>query len=145
MNKKVIIALSVVLVLAVGAIIWVLCMDTNPALPTGNNAEQNQEEVKDPNNEEVIDEGNTGTVPNIISKTGIIKSTGKNKVIINGENGKEITIYMTKDTEIFGPDGAPRTFEDLKVGVDITADIDGNEFDNEDTKFDAMIIYISGK
>ena len=144
MNKKVIIALSVVLVLAIGGIIWVLCMDNEPNLPVLNNGEQNQEEVKD-SNKDKNDEENVGNLPNIISKTGIIKSTGKNKVIITGENNKDITIYITEDTEIYGPDGAERTIEALTVGVDITADIDGNEYSNDDTKFDAMIIYISGK
>ena len=99
------------------------------------------QEVKN-DGEEINDEG---VLPNIISKTGIIKEVGKNKVIINGENGKEITIYVTEETEIYGPDGAPRAFEDLTVGTDITIDIDGEDYTNEDLKFEAMIIYISGK
>ena len=143
MNKKVIIALSVVLVLAIGAIIWVLTSDNEPVLPTVNNGQENQEEQNP--NEEINNDENTGVLPNTITKTGIIKEIGKNKVIINGENGKEITIYVTEDTEIYGPDGGERKFEDLSVGVDITIDIDGNEYDNEDTKFEAMIIYIAGK
>ena len=141
MNKKVIIALSVVLVLAIGGIVWVLCTADEPKLPTVNNDVESQEEVKN-DGEEITDEG---VLPNIISKTGIIKEVGKNKVIINGENGKEITIYVTEKTEIYGPDGAPRVFEDLTIGTDITIDIDGEDYTNEDTKFEAMIIYISGK
>lgn len=144
MNKKVIIALSVVLVLAIGGIIWVLTSDNEPVLPTVNNGQENQEDVKN-QNDEISNDENTGVLPNTITKTGIIKETGKNKVIINGENGKEIIIYVTEDTEIYGPDGAERAFEYLSVGTDITVDIDGNEYDNEDTKFDAMIIYIAGK
>lgn len=144
MNKKVIIALSVVLVLAVGAIILVLRMDNDPTLPVVNKDDQNQEEVKNPD-EEVNNEENKGTIPNIISKTGIIKETGKNKVIITGEKEREITIYITDETKIYGPDGGEREFSDLSVGIDITVDIDGDEFEKEDTKFDAMIIYISGK
>ena len=143
MNKKVIIALVAVLVVAVGAIVWVLASNNDP-VPVVNNGEQNEENVKNPDgeNNEELDEG---VLPNTITKSGIIKSTGKNKVVINGENGKEITIYITEDTEIYGPDGMERTLDDLTVGTDITVDIDGNEYDNNDTKFDALIIYIAGK
>ena len=144
MNKKVIIALSAVLVLAVGGIAWILTSEDEPVLPTVNNG-QDVEEQDNKVDEELNNEENLGVLPNTITKTGIIKEVGKNKVIINGENGKEITIYVTEDTKIYGPDGAERPFEDLSVGTDITIDIDGNEFDNEDSKFDAMIIYIAGK
>lgn len=143
MNKKVIIALVAVLVVAVGAIIGVLALNNDP-LPVVNNGEENQDVVKDPDGENSGGE-DEGILPNVITKSGIIKSTGKNKVVINGENGKEITIYITKETKIYGPDGMERTLEDLTVGTDITIDIDGEEFNNDDTKFDALTIYIAGK
>lgn len=144
MNKKVIIALSVVLLLSVGAIIWVLCQDTGPNLPVVNDDELAQNEVKNP--DEGGEEVKTpGVIPNVITKSGLIKSIGKDNIVISGENDKNIKIYITDDTEIYGPDGKERTFKDLKVGVDITADIDGDEFSDSDKAFDAMIIYIAGK
>jgi len=144
MNKKVIIALVAVLVISVGAIIYVLCSNNEPNLPVVNNGEQNQGEVKNPENLDGEDE-NKGTVPNVITKSGLIKSIGKDYITMNGGNGKEVKIYITKDTKIYGPDGAEKKFEDLKVGVDVTVDIDGDEYSETDTKFEAMIIYVSGK
>ena len=144
MNKKVIIALVAVLLISLGAIIYVLCFNNEPNLPAVNNGEQNQDEVKNPENLDGEDE-NAGTIPNIITKSGLIKTIGKDYITMNGGNAKEVKIYITKDTKIYGPDGAERKFEDLKVGVDVTADIDGDEYSETDTKFDAMTIYISGK
>lgn len=144
MNKKVIIALVAVLVISVGAIVYVLCSNNEPNLPVVNNGEQNQGEVKNPDNLDGEDE-NKGTVPNVITKSGLIKSIGKNYITISGGNGKDVKIYITSETKIYGPDGAERKFENLSVGNDITVDIDGNEYTETDTKFDAMIIYVSGK
>lgn len=144
MNKKVIIALVAVLVISVGAIVYVLCSNNESNLPVINNGEQNQDEVKNTENLDGEDE-NKGTVPNVITKSGLIKSIGKDYITMNGGNGKEVKIYITKDTKIYGPDGAEKKFEDLKVGVDVTVDIDGDEYSETDTKFDAMTIYISGK
>lgn len=144
MNKKVIIALVAVLVISVGAIIYVLCSDNEPNLPVVNNGEQNQGEVKNPDNFDDEDE-NKGTVPNVITKSGLIKSIGKDYVTINGGNGKEVKIYITDETKIYGPDGSEKKFEELVVGKDITVDINGDEYVETDTKFEAMIIYVSGK
>lgn len=144
MNKKVIIALVAVLVISVGAIIYVLCSDNEPNLPVVNNGEQNQGEVKNLDDFEDDDE-NKGTVPNVITKSGLIKSIGKDYVTINGGNGKEVKIYITDETKIYGPDGSEKKFEELAVGKDITVDINGDEYAETDTKFEAMIIYVSGK
>lgn len=144
MNRKVIIALVAVLVISVGAIIYVLCSDNEPNLPVVNNGEQNQGEVKNPDNFDDEDE-NKGTVPNVITKSGLIKSIGKDYVTINGGNGKEVKIYITDETKIYGPDGSEKKFEELVVGKDITVDINGDEYAETDTKFEAMIIYVSGK
>lgn len=144
MNKKVIIALVAVLVISVGAIIYVICSNDEPNLPVVNNGEQNQGEVKNPSDFDDEDE-NKGTVPNVITKSGLIKSIGKDYVTINGGSGKEIKIYITDETKIYGPDGAEKKFEELDIGNDITADIDGDEYSETDTKFNAMIIYVSGK
>lgn len=144
MNRKVIIALVAVLVISVGAIIYVLCSDNEPNLPVVNNGEQNQGEVKNSDDFEDEDE-NKGTVPNVITKSGLIKSIGKDYVTINGGNGKEVKIYITDETKIYGPDGSEKKFEELAVGKDITVDINGDEYAETDTKFEAMIIYVSGK
>lgn len=144
MNKKVIIALVAVLVISVGAIIYVLCSDNEPNLPVVNNGEQNQGEVKNSDDFEDDDE-NKGTVPNVITKSGLIKSIGKDYVTINGGNGKEVKIYITDETKIYGPDGSEKKFEEVAVGKDITVDINGDEYAETDTKFEAMIIYVSGK
>ena len=144
MNKKVIIALVAVLLISLGAILYVLCFNNEPNLPAVNNGEQNQDEVKNPENLDGEDE-NAGTIPNIITKSGLIKTIGKDYITMNGGNAKEVKIYITKDTKIYGPDGAERKFEDLTVGTDVTVDIDGDEYSETDSKFDAMTIYISGK
>ena len=68
MNKKVIIALVAVLLISLGAIIYVLCFNNEPNLPAVNNGEQNQDEVKNPENLDGEDE-NAGTIPNINTKS----------------------------------------------------------------------------
>ena len=144
MNKKVVIALVAVLVISVRAIVYVILASNEPVNPVLKDGELIQEGVKNPGNLDGEDE-NKGTVPNVITKSGLIKSIGKDYITVNGGSGKEVKIYITKDTKIYGPDGAEKKFEDLKVGVDVTVDIDGNEYSETDTKFDAMIIYVSGK
>ena len=81
---------------------------------------------------------------NIINRAGTIKKINKNNVIINGPEDEEITIYINKDTCIYGADGRDRTKDDLVEGMYITADIDGDKAISE-VAFDAMFIYISGK
>ena len=81
---------------------------------------------------------------NIINRAGTIKKINKNNVIINGPGDEEITIYINKNTFIYGADGMEREKEDLVEGMYITADIDGDKAISE-VAFDAMIIYISGK
>ena len=144
MNKKVIIALVVVLLISVGAIVYVILASNEPVNPVLKDGQLGQTEVKVNEDLDSEDE-NKGTVPNVITRSGLIKSIGKDYITMNGGDSKEVKIYITKDTKIYGPDGAEKKFEDLKVGVDVTVDIDGNEYSETDTKFDAMIIYISGK
>ena len=144
MNKKVIIALVVVLLISVGAIVYVILASNEPVNPVLKDGQLGQTEVKVNEDLDGEDE-NKGTVPNVITRSGLIKSIGKDYITMNGGDSKEVKIYITKDTKIYGPDGAEKKFEDLKVGVDVTVDIDGNEYSETDTKFDAMIIYISGK
>lgn len=81
---------------------------------------------------------------NIINRAGTIKKINKNNVTINGPEDEEITIYINKDTCIYGADGRDRTKDDLVEGMYITADIDGDKAISE-VAFDAMFIYISGK
>ena len=81
---------------------------------------------------------------NIINRAGTIKKINKNSVVIAGPGDEELTIYINKDTYIYGADGRNREKEDLVEGMYITADIDGDKVTSE-TAFDAMIIYISGK
>lgn len=139
MNKKVVIALVAVAVVLVGAIIWVVCINKPAEVPAVNGEIENNEEVKNP------DETVSVPIPNVITKAGFIKEIGKNKVIINSADDKKVTVYITEDTKIYGPDGAEKELEDLKAGNYITIDIDGDEYKAEDTKVDALVIYISGK
>ena len=81
---------------------------------------------------------------NIINRAGTIKKINRNGVVISGPGNEDITIYINKDTCIYGADGRDRTKDDLAEGMYITADIDGDKVTSE-TAFDAMIIYISGK
>jgi len=81
---------------------------------------------------------------NIINRAGTIKKINKDNVIINGPEDEELTIYINKDTCIYGADGRDRKKEDLVEGLYITVDIDGDKVISE-VAFDAMIIYISGK
>ena len=93
---------------------------------------------------EAEDEYEGAPLQNIINRAGTIKKIKKNSVVISGPGDEEITIYINKDTCIYGADGKEREKEDLAEGMYITADIDGDKVTSE-TAFDAMIIYISGK
>ena len=145
MNKKVIIALVAVLVIAVGAIVYVIFASNDPVNPVLNDGQLGSQTDVEKKPNDLDENENGGTVPNIISKSGLIKSLGDDYITVNGGKNKEIKIYVTKDTKIYGPDGSERKFKDLAVGNDITADIDGNEYSETDTKFEAMTIYVSGK
>lgn len=64
---------------------------------------------------------------NIINRAGTIKKINKNSVVIAGPGDEEITLYINKDTCIYGADGRGREKEDLVEGMYITADIDGDK------------------
>ena len=146
MNKKAMIGVGVgaVVVVAVvaGGIVNGWFYKEKPT--NGNdviNPSQNVEVKKDASGEEpYVGE----PLPNIVNRAGTIKKINKNAVIINGPEDEDIVIYVLDETKIYGADGKERELKDLKKGMYITVDIDGDKVDS-DTYFDAMIIYISGK
>lgn len=147
MNKKVLIGVVsgvIIIGLAVGGALM-FSMKDKPVNNNENEIEKNVSnmEYETPDNEEFVGV----PVPNIINRGGTINKVKKYSVIINGPEDKEITIYIDKNTEIFGADGSEKEVDDLNVGMYIDVEIDGdlrNENDPDD-EFDAMTIYISGK
>ncbi len=113
--------------------------------PTNGNDVVNPSQNVELKNDDGSEEKYVGEpLPNIVNRAGTIKKINKNAVIINGPEDEDIVIYVLDDTKIYGADGKERELKDLKKGMYITADIDGDKADS-DTYFDAMIIYISGK
>lgn len=84
-------------------------------------------------------------VPNIVNRAGTVKKIKNNCVVINGADDEDIYIYVDDDTEIYGADGSEKEFKDLKKGIYITVDIDGDGGIEAENRFDASVIYISGK
>lgn len=83
-------------------------------------------------------------IPNVVNRAGTVKKVKNNCVVINGADDEDIYIYVDDNTEIYGADGSEKEFKDLKKGIYITVDIDGNGIEAEN-RFDADVIYISGK
>ena len=146
MNKKVMIGVGVgaIVVAAVitGGIVngWFY-----KEKPTNGDEVVNLQQNVETKNEEKDEEKYIGEpLPNIVNRAGTIKKVNKNAVIINGPEDEDVVIYVVDDTKIYGADGKERELKDLKKGMYITVDIDGDKVDS-DTYFDAMVIYISGK
>ena len=146
MNKKVMIGVGVgaIVVAAVitGGIVngWFY-----KEKPTNGDEVVNLQQNVETKNEEKDEEKYIGeSLPNIVNRAGTIKTVNKNAVIINGPEDEDVVIYVVDDTKIYGADGKERELKDLKKGMYITVDIDGDKVDS-DTYFDAMVIYISGK
>lgn len=138
MNKKVIIALVAVVVVLIAAIIGVIYVNKPNEAPVGNGQIESGENE---NNKDVL----IKPIPNIITRAGTIKEVKANKVIINGTDEEKITVYITENTKIFGPDGAEKKLEELSAGMYITVDTDGDVYKLEDKKIEALTIYVSGK
>lgn len=147
MNKKVLIGVSVGVVV-IGLVVGGTVMFSMRDKPVSNNENEIKNKVSSmeyetPDNEEFVGV----PVPNIINRGGTINKVKKNKVVINGPEDEDITIYIDKNTEIFGADGSEKEITDLTVGMYIDVEIDGDLRDENDPddEFDAMTIYISGK
>lgn len=146
MNKKVLIGVvsGVVIGLAVfGALMF--SMRDKPVNNNGNEIKKNVSnmEYETPDNEEFV----AAPIPNIINRGGTINKIKKDRVVITGPEDKDITIYLDKETEIFGADGSEKEIDDLNVGMYIDVEIDGDlrSENDPDDEFDAMTIYIVGK
>jgi len=145
MNKKVgiIVGILAVVGIAGGFIGWWISRDE----PVNNNEVINEQETNIQNNQTEDEKYVGAPIPNIINRAGTIKKIKRDTVIINGPDDEDVYIYVNDDTKIYGPDGSEKSISDLKAGVYITVDIDGDNIDEsyEADEFDAMIIYISGK
>ncbi|MBQ8044592.1 MAG: hypothetical protein IJ272_10710 [Clostridia bacterium] len=146
MNKKVGIGIGIFATVGIvgGLLGWWLSRSEPVDLGKDFSEQPNLEILENENNDEEY-VGNP--VPVIINRAGTIKKVKKSYVVINGPEDEDISIYIDDDTEIYGPDGSEKNIDDLKVGMYITVDIDGDLRDSDapNDEFDAMIIYISGK
>jgi len=145
MNKKVGITIGIfaVVVAGVGLLGWWLSKDKPVDIPEEVlNSQEPNEEVEKNNEDKYVG----APLPNIINRAGTIKKVKSSSVIINGPDDTDVTIFITEDTKIYGPDGKEKVINELEEGMYITVDIDGDKVENNsEEKFDALIIYISGK
>ena len=146
MDKKSAIGIGILAAVGItgGMIGWLVSKD-EPVNVGENVVNQQEKEIGDSKTEEEKYVGEP--VPNIINRAGTVKKVKKDSVVINGPDDEDIVIYIDEETKIYGADGSEKYLEDIKVGMYITADIDGDLIDENAAKnvFDAMIIYISGK